>query len=403
MSLYVVDSPLVGDVILDLLTICPDEGFELDTLSGEISYTSTSGRYLGCEVLASLIDTDTLIAIQGQTPGWFFNDPVTGDPRTLKDWAGTTGFDRFPDPTEIGIIYDATDCDGAGRWALGVNTPIPFPTHIVLFHELAHAYNLVSGALLGPFDPAEHELQAIILENYFRASLGVCNLQSGQGCRDSDKGGCNPPPGSPPPPPPPPQTVRGPCFVATAAYGSPLEPEVQFLRSFRDDVLRQTRAGNDFFDHFYKHYNRISPIITDMMEQDKDIKELVRWAIVSPIVKYLQLLMHFPDAPVEDLDEPWRSFLQELRDDLEGWVKEIRLPDNFHGLSASDVAKEIEIVTRYGLRRQGARQAYLNHLEKLGQIPLHAPPNEKREVARRLLASGISKNDIKRILGDIAL
>ena len=77
------------------------------------------------------------------------------------------------------------------------------------------------------------------------------------------------------------------CFIATAAYGSSLEPEVQLLRRFKDDVLMKTRAGARFFENFYRPYQRVSPAIVEIMEQDPQIRALVRWIVVTPVVSQL--------------------------------------------------------------------------------------------------------------------
>jgi hypothetical protein len=41
-----------------------------------------------------------------------------------------------------------------------------------------------------------------------------------------------------------------PCFIATAAYGSHLSPQVRFLRHIRDKRLKQSRLGNLFVNRF---------------------------------------------------------------------------------------------------------------------------------------------------------
>lgn len=44
----------------------------------------------------------------------------------------------------------------------------------------------------------------------------------------------------------------GGCFIATAAYGSYLDPHVQTLRAFRDNVLLYSSWGRAFVDFYYK-------------------------------------------------------------------------------------------------------------------------------------------------------
>jgi len=41
------------------------------------------------------------------------------------------------------------------------------------------------------------------------------------------------------------------CFIATAAYGSYLDPHVQTLRNFRDEVLMRSALGKQFIDFYY--------------------------------------------------------------------------------------------------------------------------------------------------------
>src|SRR5262249_36058760 len=133
--------------------------------------------------------------------------------------------------------------------------------------------------------------------------------------RSGNDGGCKP---KPPPNTPPTRSGSG-CFIATAAFGSPIAPEVQTLRSFRDNVLLQTRAGEQFFTRFYEHYYRVSPLIVGAMHENSAVKDIVRWSLVTPIIRYLELLLAFPDAPLAGVDEPWRSFLEKLQTQLEAW------------------------------------------------------------------------------------
>ncbi len=148
-------------------------------------------------------------------------------------------------------------------------------------------------------------------------------------------------------PPPPPAPTPSRCFIATAAYGSPLAPEVDFLRHVRDDVIRKTRGGAEYYDRFYEQYYRISPPIADLMWHDEQLRDVIGSSLVTPLVNYFQLALRFPttdvDQDIETMPEPWKSFLTEVREGLEKWTELIELPYDFTDLAAVDAAEEIRL------------------------------------------------------------
>lgn len=78
------------------------------------------------------------------------------------------------------------------------------------------------------------------------------------------------------------------CFVATAAYGSYLEPEVVLLRDFRDQDLLTNAPGRAFVAWYYRN----SPPIAEWIAKRRWARALTRWAL-TPIVyaiKYPPLL-----------------------------------------------------------------------------------------------------------------
>lgn len=71
----------------------------------------------------------------------------------------------------------------------------------------------------------------------------------------------------------------GGCFIATAAYGSYLAPEVMTLREFRDQFLLTNDLGRAFVHWYY----RVSPPVAAFISEDEALKGAVRLCL-APLV-----------------------------------------------------------------------------------------------------------------------
>lgn len=71
----------------------------------------------------------------------------------------------------------------------------------------------------------------------------------------------------------------GGCFIATAAYGSYLHPEVMTLRDFRDRYLLTNLPGKVLVDIYY----RTSPPLADFISAHESVKVMVR-ILLTPLI-----------------------------------------------------------------------------------------------------------------------
>ena len=81
----------------------------------------------------------------------------------------------------------------------------------------------------------------------------------------------------------------GGCLIATAAYGTEMAPQVQYLREIRDNTLLSTSSGASFMGAFNDLYYAVSPQIADMERQSPIFREMVRVAI-TPMLASLSLM-----------------------------------------------------------------------------------------------------------------
>jgi len=99
--------------------------------------------------------------------------------------------------------------------------------------------------------------------------------------------------------PPPAGGGGGGCFIATAAYGTPMAGEVRYLRAFRDQVLLHSEMGR----WFVRQYYRYSPALADVLREHDGWRAVVR-AGLTPLVKFSQFLVSDESLARQTADRP---------------------------------------------------------------------------------------------------
>ncbi len=93
-------------------------------------------------------------------------------------------------------------------------------------------------------------------------------------------------------------TTVPPCFVATAAYGSPLADEIWALRRFRDRYLMTNRAGRAFVDVYYV----VGPYAANFIAEHPWLRTTTR-ILLTPLVA---LARHLTDDGTGENPGSWR-------------------------------------------------------------------------------------------------
>lgn len=75
------------------------------------------------------------------------------------------------------------------------------------------------------------------------------------------------------------------CFIATAAYGTPMAEDIDYLRGFRDEYLLSVSVGRKFVEL----YNQYSPPLAERIRRNETLRALTR-ATLLPLVTLSQIL-----------------------------------------------------------------------------------------------------------------
>ncbi len=86
-----------------------------------------------------------------------------------------------------------------------------------------------------------------------------------------------------------PDANGGGCLIATAAYGTELAPQVQFLREVRDNTVLSTESGVVFMTGFNQFYYSFSPAIANYERENPLLQEAIR-IVLTPMINSLSIM-----------------------------------------------------------------------------------------------------------------
>ncbi len=78
------------------------------------------------------------------------------------------------------------------------------------------------------------------------------------------------------------------CFIATAAFGSPMHPYVKTIRDFKNRYLMSSKLGSAIINLYYKY----SPLAVNIIEKHKPLKFVVRAGLL-PFIAFCYSMLHF--------------------------------------------------------------------------------------------------------------
>lgn len=202
---------------------------------------------------------------------------ITGtDPVLTPGITARSGLTIPASASVTNIIYDITQANNTNYFVLDISlNHISFPTCVILFHELAHAFHIANNepnhTTALNFPNAERLAQ--IDENTLR-TLKVLNLRNINdngggtpftGNNTNNRTTCLTPSGS----------GGGSCYIATVCYEDAYSPEVIVFKQFRDTVLLQYSLGRRFVHFYYTYSPRIAAYLRGKKTVNTVIKKLI--------------------------------------------------------------------------------------------------------------------------------
>ena len=174
-------------------------------------------------------------------------------------------------PITFATFYDTSQCNNSGYWVdkEGGGTT-SFPSDVILYHELAHCFHFATGV-------TSTEPLAETDENDMRDVRGIDHRNTA-----SHTGGCG----------------GGPvncCIVASLSTDSSYSEEIKQFRSLREQTLRRSVVGDEFFKEFFYRYYGFSPEVTRILGHQPNLKSVVKEKFVLPLLSGVELLIFYSE------------------------------------------------------------------------------------------------------------
>ncbi len=196
-------------------------------------------------------------------PGWLYleNIPDSGDPMAF-----TASFA----PAAPASVAASVTCNSAAiSWNAVTQSDLRdyrvYRDGTLLTETTALTYTDTN-----PTDGTQYAVSSVDTGNY-ESGGAVYTVQSVPSCSNSGGG-----------------SGSSACFIATAAFGSPMAEEVNYLRAFRDRFLRTNKLGRRFVAFYY----RKSPPIADYIREREHLRALVRVGLY-PLITMSRLLLRW--------------------------------------------------------------------------------------------------------------
>ena len=84
-----------------------------------------------------------------------------------------------------------------------------------------------------------------------------------------------------------------PCFIATAAYGTPVHEDINILRKFRNEVLSTNTPGKAIVETYYS----TSPPIANALSENRGLRTAVRLLLITPLLYVASAVLTLKGIP----------------------------------------------------------------------------------------------------------